>query len=121
MAVWNILRSFGIFHGHLVLLWQSGIFSPVLVHCVNKNLATLLGRSASLAKILKGRFSFKMNRSTIMFRLECFQSHDFALKFNSSESSSRGGCQSCRPVPPPPPGLPDCPWYEIPKRENIPK
>jgi hypothetical protein len=29
------------FYSHLVILWQFGIFSPVLVYCVKKNLATL--------------------------------------------------------------------------------
>jgi hypothetical protein len=35
----NILRPFGTFYGHLVILWQFDIFSPVLVY--KKNLATL--------------------------------------------------------------------------------
>jgi hypothetical protein len=45
---WNIIWPFGIyyghftFYGHLVILWTFGIFSPVLVNCVEKNLATLL-------------------------------------------------------------------------------
>jgi tetrahydromethanopterin S-methyltransferase subunit G len=41
MVIWNILRSFGIFYGILVMLWLICIFSLVLVYCVNKNLATL--------------------------------------------------------------------------------
>jgi hypothetical protein len=40
-GVWNKLRPFGIFYGHLVILWQFGTFSTVLVYCVEKNLATL--------------------------------------------------------------------------------
>jgi hypothetical protein len=28
---------------HLVILWSFGIFSPVLVYCAKKNLATLSG------------------------------------------------------------------------------
>jgi hypothetical protein len=43
MAVWNILRTFGIFYEilvHFVLIWY--IF-PVLVYCTKKNLATLTG------------------------------------------------------------------------------
>jgi hypothetical protein len=36
------LVSFGIFYGHLVISWSYGIFSPVLVYCVKKNLATLV-------------------------------------------------------------------------------
>jgi hypothetical protein len=35
-AIGNILWPFGIFYGHF------GIFSPVLVYCTKKNLATLL-------------------------------------------------------------------------------
>jgi hypothetical protein len=42
MVICNSLQAFGIFYGHLVMLWQFGIFSPVLVYCVKKNLATLL-------------------------------------------------------------------------------
>jgi hypothetical protein len=42
MAIWNILLPFGIFYGNLVLKWQFGLFSPVLVYCVKKNLATLV-------------------------------------------------------------------------------
>jgi hypothetical protein len=41
MVIWNILRSFGIFYGHLAMLWYFGIFSLVLVYCDKKNLATL--------------------------------------------------------------------------------
>jgi hypothetical protein len=36
MVIWNILRSVGIFYGHL------GIFSLVLVYCLKKNLANLV-------------------------------------------------------------------------------
>jgi hypothetical protein len=39
-AIWNLLRPFGIIHGHSVILWQFGIISTVLVYCVKKNLAT---------------------------------------------------------------------------------
>jgi hypothetical protein len=42
MAIWNILRTFGIFYDHLVhfvLIWY--IF-PTLVSWTDKNLATLL-------------------------------------------------------------------------------
>jgi hypothetical protein len=41
MAIWNILRPLGICYGHLVIFWIFGIFSPGLVYCVKKNLATL--------------------------------------------------------------------------------
>jgi hypothetical protein len=44
MAIWSILRTLGIFYGHLVILWQFGIVPPPLVHCVAKNLATLTSR-----------------------------------------------------------------------------
>jgi hypothetical protein len=33
---------FGRFYGHLVILRQFEIFPPVLVYCVEKNLATLV-------------------------------------------------------------------------------
>jgi hypothetical protein len=42
MVVWSILLPFGIFYGHLVMLWKLGIVSPVLVYCFKKNLATLI-------------------------------------------------------------------------------
>jgi hypothetical protein len=32
---------FGTFYGHLLIQWQVGIFSPILVYCVKKNLAAL--------------------------------------------------------------------------------
>jgi hypothetical protein len=44
MAIWNILWPFGAFFAHLVIFWQFGIFSPVLVYCVKKNLATVVQR-----------------------------------------------------------------------------
>jgi hypothetical protein len=44
-----VMLHVGLFHGHLVyftaiwyILWLFGIFSPVLVYCTKKNLATLL-------------------------------------------------------------------------------
>jgi hypothetical protein len=43
MAIWSILRTFGIFYDHLVhfvFIWYTYI--PVLVSCTKKNLATLL-------------------------------------------------------------------------------
>jgi hypothetical protein len=39
MYIWSILRPLDIF---LYILWQFGIFFPVLVCCTEKNLATLL-------------------------------------------------------------------------------
>jgi hypothetical protein len=36
MAIWSILRTFGVFFDHLVIWWQFDIFSPVLVYCVKK-------------------------------------------------------------------------------------
>jgi hypothetical protein len=41
MAIWNKLRPFGIFYGHLVIKWQFGMISLVFVDCATKNLATL--------------------------------------------------------------------------------
>jgi hypothetical protein len=40
---WNgkglyIIWPFGILYGHLVILWQFGMFSPVLVYCVKKKI-----------------------------------------------------------------------------------
>jgi hypothetical protein len=43
IAVWSILRPFGICCGHLVyslVIWYT---FPVLVYCTNKNLATVVG------------------------------------------------------------------------------
>jgi hypothetical protein len=42
ICIWNILRPFGILYGRLVIKWQFDIFSPILVYCVEKNLAALL-------------------------------------------------------------------------------
>jgi hypothetical protein len=51
MAIWYIMRPFGIFCGNLVyfvaiwyIVWLFGIFIPVLVCCTKKNLATLIKR-----------------------------------------------------------------------------
>jgi hypothetical protein len=44
MPIWKILCLFCKLYGHLEILWQFGIFSPVLVYCVKKNLATLSQR-----------------------------------------------------------------------------
>jgi hypothetical protein len=41
MAIWNRLRPFGTFYRHLISKRRFGIFSPVLVCCIKKNLATL--------------------------------------------------------------------------------
>jgi hypothetical protein len=38
---WYSLWQLGPFYGHLVYLWQFGIFFPVWVYFTNKNLATL--------------------------------------------------------------------------------
>jgi hypothetical protein len=42
MAIWNILRSFGMYYEHLVNFVSIWYIFPVLVSCTNKNLATLL-------------------------------------------------------------------------------
>jgi hypothetical protein len=42
MAIMNIVMQFGIFYGHVAKRWQVGLFPPVLVYCVKKNLATLV-------------------------------------------------------------------------------
>jgi hypothetical protein len=36
-----VLRPFGTFNGNLIVYLKFGIFPPVLVYCVKKNLATL--------------------------------------------------------------------------------
>jgi hypothetical protein len=40
-AIRYTLWPFGIFCGHLVILWSFGTFSPFLVRCNKKNLVTL--------------------------------------------------------------------------------
>jgi hypothetical protein len=46
MAIWYILWQFGTFNGNLVHgnSYNLGIFFPVLVYCVKKNLETLVAR-----------------------------------------------------------------------------
>jgi hypothetical protein len=41
MAIWNILRTFGIIYDHVVQVVFIWYIFPVLVSCTNKNLATL--------------------------------------------------------------------------------
>jgi hypothetical protein len=43
MAIWNILRTFGLFYAHLEQIVSIWYFFPVLVSFTMKNLATLLG------------------------------------------------------------------------------
>jgi hypothetical protein len=50
IVIWIILRSFGKFYGHLVMLWKCGTFFFVLVYCAKKNLATLGHRVISGGK-----------------------------------------------------------------------
>jgi hypothetical protein len=51
LALCNILHPFGIYYSYLLnfmaFWWQFGIFPHVLVHCVIKNLATLLSSAFS--------------------------------------------------------------------------
>jgi hypothetical protein len=51
MAIWNILRTFGIFYDHLVHLCSFGTFFPVLVSCTMKNLAPLVGTEIDANKM----------------------------------------------------------------------
>jgi hypothetical protein len=41
MVIYNILQPFGMFYGQF-MLWSFDIFFPIWVHCVKKNLATLV-------------------------------------------------------------------------------
>jgi hypothetical protein len=41
LVLWNISRPLGIFYGHLVFFFILVYFSPLLVHCTKRNLATL--------------------------------------------------------------------------------
>jgi hypothetical protein len=43
MNILSLVRSFDTFNGYLVFLWQVGMFFSVLVYCINKNLATMVG------------------------------------------------------------------------------
>jgi hypothetical protein len=72
MAIFNILRQFGIIYGHLVMLWIFGTFSPVLVYCVEKNLATLVHTTRTCCPdsyFLKFFFSYRR------LRIEKFGGH----------------------------------------------
>jgi hypothetical protein len=73
VAIWYISWPFGIFSFHLVyfvaiwyILWSIGILFPVLVYCIQKNLATLLstrhgsrchGRVESWRRMVMGQTS----------------------------------------------------------------
>jgi hypothetical protein len=57
MAIWNILRTLGIFYDHLVHFVFIGYIFPVLVSCSMKNLATLALRSLLYIKAILGVFS----------------------------------------------------------------
>jgi hypothetical protein len=57
MDSWSILRSFVIFYRHLVYVVRGNLvyFSPVLVFCTKKNLATLLAISRLKSNAFLGR------------------------------------------------------------------
>jgi hypothetical protein len=63
---WSILWPFGLFWGHLVYLMVIWNFFPVLVSCLNKNLATLVSVRQSVTKsnFLKRR-KYSSFRSTL--------------------------------------------------------
>jgi hypothetical protein len=67
MVIWNILRSFGICYGRLVIF---GIFSPVLVYCVKKNLATLRLRMPIRYQMSSAADNLKVTQSDETFRLK---------------------------------------------------
>jgi hypothetical protein len=65
MAVWNILGSFGKFCGHLVILWQFGIFPRVLVYCAKKNLTILIDRGDTEPRPFEATMFLHMSKSNI--------------------------------------------------------
>jgi hypothetical protein len=52
MTIWRILLPLEIFNVHLVYLSSFGIFSPVLVFCSKKNLATLVFKHSPLTYLV---------------------------------------------------------------------
>jgi hypothetical protein len=72
MVFWNILRTLGIFYAHLATLCSFGIFSPVLVYCVKKNLATL---QMSQNSQREHSFSFKDSGPKFQWNSICCWSH----------------------------------------------
>jgi hypothetical protein len=66
MAIWNILPSFGIFYDHLeycTIIWyilrpfgNVVVICVILVYCVKKNLATLVGMSGLAASERQASF-----------------------------------------------------------------
>jgi hypothetical protein len=95
VIIWNILRSFGIFHGHLVMLWWFGMFSFVLVYCAKKNLATLVPSKVITDLGMTDHVGVSQNRIGPFF--------SFAEIMTFSDSG---------------PGLPDFLWNNIPKWEK---
>jgi hypothetical protein len=67
MIIWNKLCLYGIFYGHLVIKWQFGIFSTVLVHCDKKNLAALV--STEQMENLNFQFSPRFTIFSNCFRI----------------------------------------------------
>jgi hypothetical protein len=93
MAIWNILRTFGIFYDHLVhfvLVWYIFRF---LISCTKKNLAALLSMCT-----YTGADKENANPSTLCIALSRAKPH-FCIDGNRSRSSSaRMRCTLCIPI-----------------------
>jgi hypothetical protein len=63
MAIWSILQPFRIFSGYFVYFVNSLIFSPVLVCCTKKNLATLFQIPKAAKELLISSFSVLCTKS----------------------------------------------------------
>jgi hypothetical protein len=90
-----ILWSFGLFYGQKVyfmdlwyVLWSFGIFSPVLVRCTEKNLATLLLYPPANAKLRQ----FSSASRAAAFR--------FFDKTKKIRFKSKFWCETVLPTPP---------------------
>jgi hypothetical protein len=89
MTIWNILRPFCAVYGHLVILLQFGIFSPVLVYCVMKNLATFdVGFRALFAEMK--RLKLKYSNLSI-YRKNQIKTESFHGRLFSDKTSKNVG------------------------------
>jgi hypothetical protein len=88
---WSILWTFGLFYSHMeyiipfwFILWSFGIFSPVLVGCYKKNLATLVSIRQTETDFDRKRSRFdKANLSVIYGRN--LMSYKYFLKISTCE------------------------------------
>jgi hypothetical protein len=95
MAIWSILRSFGIFYGHLIYFVAIRYIFPVLLCCTKKNLATLRLCRKKLFFLIKfyARVFCWMKIEPLWIPSCTFYDDDTAERRSEMPSDDTSGCQ----------------------------